>query len=62
MIEGVGQPADKRLTNILEKDTGREFLNFGSGSFGPLQYALMLQDDGVEVRPRFRSGRRRTRQ
>jgi hypothetical protein len=40
MIEGVGQPADKRLTNILEKDTGREYLNFGSGSFGPLQYAL----------------------
>jgi hypothetical protein len=40
MIEGVGQPADKRLTNILEKDTSREYLNFGSGSFGPLQYAL----------------------
>jgi hypothetical protein len=40
MIEGVGLPADKRLTNILEKDTGREYLNFGSGSFGPLQYAL----------------------
>ena len=40
MIEGVGQPADKRLTNILEKDTGREYLNFGSGSFGPLQYSL----------------------
>src|ERR1700740_3179594 len=40
MIEGVGLPADKRLTNILEKDTGREYLNFGSGSFGPLQLAL----------------------
>ena len=43
MIEGVGQPADKRLTNILEKDTGREYLNFGSGSFGPLQYALLYK-------------------
>jgi hypothetical protein len=43
MIEGVGQPADKRLTNILEKDTGREFLNFGSTGFGPLQYALMYK-------------------
>src|ERR1700747_835951 len=40
MIEGVGLPVDKRLTNILEKNTGREYLNFGSGSFGPLQYAL----------------------
>ena len=29
MIEGMGQPADKRLTNILEKETGREYLNFG---------------------------------
>lgn len=43
MIEGVGQPADKRLTNILERDTGREYLNFGSSSFGPLQYALMYK-------------------
>jgi hypothetical protein len=41
MVEGVGQPVDKRLTNILEKDTGREYLNFASSSFGPLQYALM---------------------
>jgi hypothetical protein len=43
MIEGVGQPADKRLTNILERDTGREYLNFGSSSFGPLQYDLMYK-------------------
>ncbi len=43
MIEGVGQPADKRLTNILERDTGRQYLNFGSSSFGPLQYALMYK-------------------
>jgi hypothetical protein len=40
MIEGVGQLADKRLTNILERDTGREFLNFACSGFGPLQYAL----------------------
>jgi len=32
------------LTNILEKDTGREYLNFGtSGDFGPLQYALLYK-------------------
>lgn len=43
MIEGVGQPVDKRLTNILERDTGREYLNFGSSGFGPLQYALMYK-------------------
>jgi len=44
MIEGIGQPADKRLTNILEKDTGQEFLNFGTGgNFGPLQYALLYK-------------------
>ena len=43
MIEGVGQPVDKRLTNLLEKDTGREYLNFGSSGFGPLQYALMYK-------------------
>jgi hypothetical protein len=44
MIEGIGQPAEKRLTNILEKDTGREYLNFGTGgNFGPLQYALLYK-------------------
>jgi hypothetical protein len=43
MIEGVGQPVDKRLTNILEKDTGREYLNFAGSDFGPLQYALMYK-------------------
>ena len=41
MIEGIGQPDEKRLTNILEKETGEEYLNFGTGgNFGPLQYAL----------------------
>jgi hypothetical protein len=53
MIEGVGQPADKRLTNILEKDTGREYLNFGSGSFGPLQYALLYKTMAVKFDHNF---------
>jgi len=43
-IEGLGLPAEARLTNILEKDTGREHLNFGTGGdFGPLQYALLYK-------------------
>jgi len=44
MIEGLGLADQDRLTNILEKDTGREYLNFGtSGDFGPLQYALLYK-------------------
>ncbi len=44
MIEGQGLSAEYRLSNILEKDTGREHLNFGtSGDFGPLQYALLYK-------------------
>lgn len=43
-IEGVGLPAEDRLTDILERDTGRECLNFGvGGNFGPLQYALLYK-------------------
>ncbi|MGH9712202.1 MAG: hypothetical protein ACRD5M_02770 [Candidatus Acidiferrales bacterium] len=43
-IEGMGLPAQDRLTNILEKDTGREYLNFGvGGNFGPLQYAILYK-------------------
>lgn len=43
-IEGLGTPADVRLTNILERDTGREHLNFGTGGdFGPLQYSLLYK-------------------
>jgi hypothetical protein len=43
-VEGLGIPADARLTNILEKQTGREHLNFGTGgNFGPLQYALLYK-------------------
>src|SRR5215469_5016640 len=44
MIEGLGLWANERLSNILEKDSGREHLNFGtSGDFGPLQYALLYK-------------------
>ncbi|MGA8143865.1 MAG: hypothetical protein WB987_08270 [Candidatus Acidiferrales bacterium] len=43
-IEGMGLPAEERLTNILERETGREHLNFGTGGdFGPLQYALLYK-------------------
>jgi hypothetical protein len=43
-VEGLGVADQNRLTNILEKDTGREFLNFGTGGdFGPLQYALLYK-------------------
>lgn len=43
-VEGMGLPAQDRLTNILEKDTGREHLNFGvGGNFGPLQYAILYK-------------------
>ena len=43
-MEGLGIPDDARLSNILEKDTGREHLNFGTGGdFGPLQYALLYK-------------------
>jgi hypothetical protein len=44
MIEGMGLPDEARLSNILERDTGREHLNFGTGgNFGPLQYALLYK-------------------
>ncbi len=43
-VEGLGLPDDERLSNILEQDTGREHLNFGTGGdFGPLQYALVYK-------------------
>jgi len=43
MMEGLGLPDDERLSNILEKRTGREHLNFGIGGTGPLQYALLYK-------------------
>lgn len=43
-IEGFGLPDQERLTNILERDTGREHLNFGTGGdFSPLQYAILYK-------------------
>ncbi len=43
-VEGFGLPAEERLSNILEKRTGREHLNFGTGGgFSPLQYALLYR-------------------
>jgi hypothetical protein len=43
-VEGLGLPASERLSDILERDTGREHLNFGTGgNFGPLQYALLYK-------------------
>jgi hypothetical protein len=44
-VEGYGVWADKRFTNLLEYQTGMEFLNFGaSGSFGPVQYTVLYRD------------------
>ena len=44
MIEGFALPAEERLTNIMERDTGIEQLNFGTGGdFGPLQYFLLYK-------------------
>src|SRR5215469_5820029 len=44
MIEGLGLADQDRLTNQMEKDTGREYMNFAtSGDFGPLQYALLYK-------------------
>lgn len=43
-VEGLGVADQYRLTNILEKQTGREYLNFGTGGdFGPLQYAILYK-------------------
>ena len=48
-VEGMGLPTEDRLSNILEKDTGREHLNFGTGGdFGPLQYALLYKTMAAE--------------
>ena len=43
-VAGYCQSDEARLSNILEKRTGREHLNFGSsGGFSPLQYALVYR-------------------
>ena len=44
-VEGYGIAVEDRFTNLLEKVTTTEFLNFGaSGNFGPLQYLLLYRD------------------
>ena len=44
MVEGFGVRDEDRLTNILERRTGREHLNFGTGGgFSPLQYAILYR-------------------
>jgi hypothetical protein len=44
MMEGYCQPDEERMSNILEKRTGQEHLNFAaSGGFSPLQYALVYR-------------------
>ncbi len=43
--EGYGVEEDQRLSNLLEKSTGHEILNFGmAGNFGPLQYLLLYRN------------------
>jgi lysophospholipase L1-like esterase len=43
-VEGYGVERDQRLSDILEKRTGMEHLNFGtSGHFGPTQYGLLYE-------------------
>ncbi len=44
MIEGFGVEREERMSDILEKRTGLEHLNFGtSGHFGPIQYSLLYE-------------------
>ncbi|MEI6565015.1 MAG: hypothetical protein WCO42_11995 [bacterium] len=41
-MEGWGVATDDRMSDILERTTGQEYLNFGtSGSFGPTQYLML---------------------
>ncbi len=43
-VEGFGISENDRLSDLLEKFTGYEMLNFGtSGSFGPLQYKILYE-------------------
>jgi lysophospholipase L1-like esterase len=44
MIEGFGVSDAQRVTNVLERETGIEHLNFGtSGNFGTTQYYLLYK-------------------
>jgi GDSL-like Lipase/Acylhydrolase. len=43
-VEGWGVELGSRLSDLLERSTGREFLNFGtSGHFSPTQYYLLYK-------------------
>ncbi len=43
-VEGFGIAQGKRFTDLLEKHSGKEYLNFGtSGHFGPTQYYLLYK-------------------
>ncbi|WP_126465081.1 SGNH/GDSL hydrolase family protein [Candidatus Terasakiella magnetica] len=44
-VEGYGVDQAKRFTDLLEAQSGVEYLNFGaSGNFGPLQYSILYRD------------------
>ncbi len=43
-IEGWGLSEAERLTNLLERDTGLEHLNFGMAHLGPYQYSLVYRE------------------
>jgi len=43
-VEGYGVSEPERFTNLLEKETATEYLNFGTaGAFGPTQYYLLYK-------------------
>jgi hypothetical protein len=43
-VEGTGVAAEHRFTDVLEAQLGREVLNFGAATHGPLQYQLVYED------------------
>jgi len=44
-LEGFGVDSVYRLTNVLERETGKSFLNFTTaGNFGPVQYYLLYKE------------------
>jgi hypothetical protein len=43
-VEGFGVKEIKRFSNILEKETGHEMMNFSCNSFSPLQAVMMYKN------------------
>ena len=44
VVEGYGLEREQRFSNVLERETGIEHMNFGTGGgFGPLQYQLLYR-------------------